>query len=375
MIRLETALGIESATKDAGQIQGKPAPAEVNTVKFDKGDEKKMKKTKKRYHKNDKQAQNQKFQHTACFHCSRTNHKPYECKFKTATCYKCQKTGHISPACKPQFRKSQIHSLETDQSESSSDSDTEFLKTVTTNNKSKREAIHVTPCINGKQLTMELDTGAGVSVISQADYQKHFSNLSLKDTDLKLKSYSGEEIHINGLINCDVTLDGQSKQLNLYVVQGGEKPLFGREWIHELELDTAAINKLKCQPLQQVEHLKAKYKDIFSPELGKLKGIKAKIHLKENSTPKFVKARPVPYALQPKIDNELDNLVEKGILEKVSYSDWATPIVPVPKPNGSVRICGDFKVIQSWKLTDIHYRELKIFSHHYPKVKCSQGLT
>ena len=303
-----------------------------------------MKKTKKKYHKNDKQAQNQKFQNTACFHCARTNHRPYKCKFKTATCYKCQKTGHISPACKPQFRKSQIHSLETDQSESSSDSDTEFLKTVTTNNKSKREAIHQTPCINGKQLTMELDTGAGVSVISQADYQKHFSNLRLKDTDLKLKSYSGEEIHINGLINCDVTLDGQSKQLSLYVVQGGEKPLFGREWIHELELDTVTVNKLKCQPLQQVEHLKAKYKDIFSPELGKLKGIKAKLHLKENFTPKFVKARPVPYALKPKIDKELDNLVEKGILEKVSYSDWATPIVPVPKPNGSVRICGDFKV-------------------------------
>ena len=85
------------------------------------------------------------------------------------------------------------------------------MKTVTTNNKSKREAIHLTPCINGKQITMELDTGAGVSVISQADYQKHFSDLSLKDTDLKLKSYSGEEIYIYGLINCDVTLDGQSK--------------------------------------------------------------------------------------------------------------------------------------------------------------------
>ena len=52
----------------------------------------------------------------------------------------------------------------------------------------------------------------------------------------------------------------------------------------------------------------------------------------------------MPYALKPKIDKELDHLVERGILEKVSYSDWATPIVPVPKPNGNVRICGDFKV-------------------------------
>ena len=33
-----------------------------------------------------------------------------------------------------------------------------------------------------------------------------------------------------------------------------------------------------------------------------------------------------------------------GVLEKVNYSDWATPIVPILKPSGEVRICGDYKV-------------------------------
>jgi len=33
------------------------------------------------------------------------------------------------------------------------------------------------------------------------------------------------------------------------------------------------------------------------------------------------------------------------VLEKVEFLDWATPIVPVLKPDGSVRICGGYKVM------------------------------
>lgn len=36
--------------------------------------------------------------------------------------------------------------------------------------------------------------------------------------------------------------------------------------------------------------------------------------------------------------------VATGILEKVSYSEWAAPIVAVPKKDGKFRVCGDYKV-------------------------------
>ena len=44
------------------------------------------------------------------------------------------------------------------------------------------------------------------------------------------------------------------------------------------------------------------------------------------------------------MENEIDRLVEKGVLQKTDFSDWAAPIVPVPKSDGSIRICGDYKV-------------------------------
>lgn len=58
----------------------------------------------------------------------------------------------------------------------------------------------------------------------------------------------------------------------------------------------------------------------------------------------FFKPRPVPFALKEGIAKELLRLEESGVIEKVEYSDWASPIVPVRKPNGDIRICGDFKV-------------------------------
>ena len=60
--------------------------------------------------------------------------------------------------------------------------------------------------------------------------------------------------------------------------------------------------------------------------------------------PKFCKSRSVPFSIKQAIEEELDKLEKAGILEKVTYSEWAAPIVAVPKKDGKIRICGDYKV-------------------------------
>ena len=82
------------------------------------------------------------------------------------------------------------------------------------------------------------------------------------------------------------------------------------------------------------------HKEVFADQLGCIEGVKAKLHLKPNSQPKFIKSRNLPFALREKVEAELERLVEAGV---ITHSEWATPIVPVMKQNGSVRICGDYK--------------------------------
>ena len=48
--------------------------------------------------------------------------------------------------------------------------------------------------------------------------------------------------------------------------------------------------------------------------------------------------------MKPAVEMDIQRLVHNEVLQKVEHSDWAAPIVVVPKPLEGVRICGDFNV-------------------------------
>ena len=206
-------------------------------------------------------------------------------------------------------------------------------------NKSAK-AIILEPLVEGKHLQMELDTGASVSVIPQKFWEEKFSEVKLETSTMVLKTYTGEALQVLGEAAVKVQYGKQEAKLPVVVVSGNGPALLGRNWLHAIKLNWRYTKHVCCG----VEDLLKKHASLFNEGLGTLKGINARLIIKTDTIPKFLKPRSVPYALRDVIEKELERLEKLGVIEKVNHSEWATPIVPVPKPDGSTRICGDYKV-------------------------------
>ena len=135
-----------------------------------------------------------------------------------------------------------------------------------------------------------------------------------------------------GQITVDVSYGIQNGTYTLYVVKGPGTSLLGRDWMRHIKLDWKSIAEtvnnvtFLCYQL-----LLDKYADVFKDELGTLKLMKAQLQVQSQVAPKFCKLRPVPFALKKALEKELSHLEQLGILQKVNHSDWAAPIVVVPK--------------------------------------------
>ena len=279
-----------------------------------------------------------------CFRCAKTGHSPALRKFKNAKCRHCGKLGHIRPACKSREKTHHnpkklgaVKHVQEEQVEC----DREYsLFSIPSNGTSKPYT--VTLEVAGQQLQMEIDTGASLSLISESTCRKLWPKKRLLPTIAKLKTYSDETLPILGTLNVQVSHNKQKACLALVVVTGSGPSLLGRDWLKKLKMDWQQINHMHLKTLHD---LLEEHKVVFEESLGMLNGFKAKNFVDPSVSPRFCKARSVPYSMQILVDEKLDQLVKEKVIEPVEYADWAAPIVPVLKSDKkTVRICGDFKL-------------------------------
>ncbi|XP_049279424.1 uncharacterized protein K02A2.6-like [Anopheles funestus] len=280
-------------------------------------------------------------------------HLRSECRFRNAKCNLCSKKGHIAKVCKS--GKSKRNVPESDQKSPMSLDHVQWLNRINNLPSGDKKMIDVK--IDGKTLKMELDTGAPCGIVSESTLRAIKPHFVLQPSDKQFSSYTGHRVTCIGRIKVHVTIGSVTHQEQLYVVSGAHDSLLGRDWIshfaEEIDLNRlfsarTPVHTVDNSPLSpdretQLSTLLDSFANVFSEFPGKLIGPPAKVHLRENATPVFAKARDVPLALRDRYAAEIDSKIKSGFYEKVDYSEWASPTHVVVKKNGKLRIRGNYK--------------------------------
>ena len=101
----------------------------------------------------------------------------------------------------------------------------------------------------------------------------------------------------------------------------------------------------------KLEGLLEKHHKLWDGDLGLIKATSHRLTLKPGAKP----VRLNPYRLGPRsrglIKTEVDRMLDRGVIEP-SKSEWASPVVLVPKPDGSVRFCIDYRKLNELTVKD-----------------------
>ena len=195
-------------------------------------------------------------------YCCKGHHAPATCKFKDVKCHACDKVGHIQKACmskkcpptQPAPSRAQ-HTLTTNGSHTDPPpppDDTSQTYTLFPLHTQQHPPISIVPKINGHEVSMELDTGAAISVINEVTYKTILAHQSpLQASNIKLHTYSGEQLIVLGKLQVTMHYNEQMVSLPLIVLKDSGPNLFGRNWLEQIRLNWPQLCTVKSSSALQ----------------------------------------------------------------------------------------------------------------------------
>ncbi|MCO5595658.1 hypothetical protein L7F22_049703 [Adiantum nelumboides] len=227
-----------------------------------------------------------------------------------------------------------------------------------------------------------LDGGAGVNIIGEhmkekigitnfttAPFRKKSSSRSSTNTGEELPTAdriydsSSEDVESNPTANTRTDKEAKATAkrksgLPNWLLSDDQEI---EEWNLGLEEEFKMIkinNHLKKELKDKAWSLILKFKNVFVREHANLKGLDLEVC--QHRIPLKPDARPVVrlhrYKMNSnyakKVNEEIDNLLKAGVIIEVASSDWLFPIVVVPKKNGKLRVCVDYRKLNAQTIKD-----------------------
>ncbi|XP_070614630.1 FK506-binding protein 15 isoform X1 [Erythrolamprus reginae] len=300
-----------------------------------------------------------------CAGC-RGNHQRHRCPFRDTTCRRCNRRGHIAIACRAtapeetfatqQYQRPQNHPPQSRERRPFRNSGQRNYPTANrdynrgnsqysvNNTATKKGAkIVISLLLNNQPCSMELDTGSRYTIMPWEKFKLYMPNVSEADliqTSLVIRDFQGGVISVLGTANVPIVFKNVKCTLPMLIVTGAKHSLLGLAWMEPLGIEISGVYNVNCDIMP---NFVKEFPEVFSPTLGLYKGTPISFSIDPKVPPVRLKPRRVPLPLLPKLDLQLDKLISQGILVPVEQGPWETPIVTPLKPDGSLRVCADYK--------------------------------
>ena len=164
----------------------------------------------------------------------------------------------------------------------------------------------------------------------------------------------GKEYRHRALVSPDVKLailgcDFFEKTATDILVDIGRRELLLRSATQAPEM-VAQILEPSVQAVKPVENtVLDAYPELTFPSLGAVESLTLPLNIDTGENrPIFQKVRPLHGQKKSEIEREIRKWVDEGVIvPMVDEVTWASPIHAVKKSNGSWRVCGDFRLLNS----------------------------
>ncbi|XP_062713482.1 uncharacterized protein LOC134290373 [Aedes albopictus] len=202
--------------------------------------------------------------------------------------------------------------------------------------------------VGGVKVPMIIDSGADANIINRKVWdQMEEAGARVKDmsaaSDRNLVAYATEQpMNITGTFVAEIEAGGNKDVAKFYIVENGQQCLLGdytakRLKVLKVGFDVGAVSDQKLKPFP------------------KFRNVVVEIPINMEVQPVQQPYRRPPIALEHLIEEKLRRLLQQDIIERVNGpSPWVSPMVPITKDSGEIRLCIDMRQANRAVLRETH---------------------
>lgn len=200
-------------------------------------------------------------------------------------------------------------------------------------------------CIGGVRITMLIDSGSKHNLIDDTTWNL----MKLRDVKVRNERFDNEKrflaygrvpLKLITVFDADMEINDGDKLLKttstFYVIEKGQQPLLGKVTAQQIGVLQIGLPSSHNASISRV--------DTGKQPFPKIKGIELSLPIDRTVPPVIQPLRRCPIPLLQQVESKLDELLQMDIIEKVTRpTSWVSPLVPILKDNGELRLCVDMR--------------------------------